>query len=372
MSLRSKLSPIITNFKGIKIPQKYVVIESDDWGSIRMPSQQAFDELSNFGIPCSKSAYLKFDSLECNSDLENLFEVLHSVKDSKGNPAVMTANTVVGNPNFDEIKKSEFQNYQYEPFTKTLERYPESDRVFELYKNGIVNGIFFPQFHGREHVNIPLWFNLLKSDSWFQKAFELELWGLSADIKSQPQGFIQGTFDHLDHELAKKSLSEGLQLFESLFGYKSNTIIPNNYVWNNDLNSWALDNGINHFQGFKLQFAPKENSSRSTISRKMGETNEWGQTYGIRNCFFEPTEMGDSVDSVLWDVSVAFKMKKPAIICTHRINFAGRLDSRNRDQNLKSLKNLLEKITSKWPDVQFITSHQLQEIFHAKSKFSSI
>ena len=51
--------------------------------------------------------------------------------------------------------------------------------------------------------------------------------------------------------------------------------------------------------------------------------------------------------------------KKPAIISTHRINFIGFLDERNRTSNLKSFSLLLENILKKWPDVEFMTTVSL-------------
>jgi hypothetical protein len=52
------------------------------------------------------------------TDLKALFEVLHSVNDKNGNPAIITANTIVANPGFDKISDSDYQEYHYEPFTK--------------------------------------------------------------------------------------------------------------------------------------------------------------------------------------------------------------------------------------------------------------
>jgi hypothetical protein len=58
-------------------------------------------------------------------------------------------------------------------------------------------------------------------------------------------------------------------------------------------------------------------------------------------------------------IDIAFKWGKPAIIGTHRINFSGRLDTEQRDNNLKLLEQLLTKILEKWPDVKFTDSSSL-------------
>lgn len=59
-----------------------VVFESDDWGSIRMPSLDVLDRLIKRGVPATPIglAYDRVDTLASNDDLELLMEVLSSVQ----------------------------------------------------------------------------------------------------------------------------------------------------------------------------------------------------------------------------------------------------------------------------------------------------
>ena len=123
-SIKSTLTSNLINIPGWRTNRKIVIIESDDWGSVRMASKQAFNYFLTIGLPVDKCPHNSYDALESNTDLERLFDVLGSVKDLNGNPALLTANTVMANPDFEKIRKHGFQNYYYEPFTKTLERYP--------------------------------------------------------------------------------------------------------------------------------------------------------------------------------------------------------------------------------------------------------
>ena len=62
---------ILANLPGWCTNRKIVVIESDDWGSIRMPSEFAYSNLLNKGIDVDKSyLYDTLDSLEKKEDLE--------------------------------------------------------------------------------------------------------------------------------------------------------------------------------------------------------------------------------------------------------------------------------------------------------------
>lgn len=361
--LKQTIISSLINYKGFKTKRKIVVFESDDWGSIRMPSVEVFNKLKKAGIPVEKSSYCKFDSLESNTDLEMLFEVLMCFKDEHGNHPIITANTVVANPDFEKIKASEFNEYHYEPFTETLTKYPNHNKVFDYYKLGIKEGIFFPQFHGREHVNVVMWLNLLKENNPdFLLAFENNMWGLSNDIFPKFGKSIQATFDSNNHVFLENSIQSGLALFEQLFGYKSESFIANNFIWDSNLNNILNQNGVKHLQGMKYQLLPlNELNSRKKIRHFQGEKNSYLQTYSIRNCGFELTENAYGIKKTLADISNAFFWNKPAIISTHRLNFMGELNEKNRKENLLLFKTLLYEILKKWSNVEFMNTIQLRE-----------
>src|SRR3954463_2455027 len=101
MDLRSTVASAVRNIRNLRGwsgKKRIVVIESDDWGSIRMPSRQVYQDFVAKGFPVQHSQYNRLDCLETNDDLEALFEVLSSVRDSAGRYARLTANTIVANP----------------------------------------------------------------------------------------------------------------------------------------------------------------------------------------------------------------------------------------------------------------------------------
>jgi hypothetical protein len=67
----------------------------------------------------------------------------------------------------------------------------------------------------------------------------------------------------------------------------------------------------------------------------------------------------DWVNHCLQQINNAFKMHKPAIISTHRVNFIGSLDISNRARNLVLFKKLLNNILKEWSTVEFLSSDQL-------------
>ena len=361
--MRQLLARIDINRLGSRLKEKLVVIESDDWGSMRMSSREAYEHLLAKGIAVDKSPYTRSDGLERSEDLELLFAVLRKHRGSDGKPAVITANTVMGNPDFKAIESSDFKDYTWMDLDKSYEHAGDSERVLSLMQEGIQEGLWLPQFHGREHVNVERWLKALQSKAEpFWSGFEQRVWGFSNDLVAGPS--IQASHDSEKSSEIIEIIKEGLLEFSRVFKFNSETFIANNYIWSEDLNESLLAAGVRHFQGMKYQWLPREASQekRERIRRKTGERNALGQTYAVRNCHFEPTEKGHTVEGVLKEVASAFFWKKPAIICTHRINYTSRLDVKKRDENIRDLHRLLAQICMKWPDARFISSKELADV----------
>lgn len=362
--LRSAISHNFINVPGWRTNRRIVVIESDDWGSIRMPSNEIYSQFISRGFDISKSDYNRLDTLESNEDLTKLYEVLHSFKDSIGNFPVITANCVVGNPDFEKIMQSDFKNYFFEPATETLKRYPDREKVETLWKHGHTESIFHPQFHGREHVNVVRWMNAL-----CERTPEIMF---TFNNKTTFSGIGDYNFmEVLDYNTPddlikmKESLSEGLDLFEKIFGYKSKSFIPPCYTWDSNVEEVLGENGVRYIQSLVVQSVPT--GSFGNYRKKyhfLGSQNLFGQYFLIRNCFFEPSlsKLSDPVGECLNRIKIAFKWRKPAIISSHRINFIGALDEKNRRDNLILFRDLLKRILKTWPDVEFMTSDRLGDL----------
>lgn len=363
-SIKSGLVHNILNIPGWRTPKKIIVFESDDWGSIRMPSEEVFSRFQTGGYDLAGSDYNRLDTLESNEDLENLFEILLSFRDFNGSYPSFTANYVVGNPDFTRIRESGFGSYYHEPVTETLKRYPGRDRVPYLWERGLAENIFMPQFHGREHVNIVRWMEALRRRSpRMMFTFENET-TFSGD---GDYNFME-VLDYntpADLEIMKESLIEGLDLFERTFGFRSVSFIPPCYTWSSELEETLYSGGIKYLQGIVVQQVPTGTFGHYRKKYHfLGNRNSLGQYYLVRNCFFEPSLTGnkDEVDRCLSRIAIAFRWNKPAVISSHRINYIGALDKGNRERTLAMLKKLLEAIINNWPEVEFLTTDKLGEL----------
>lgn len=373
---KSELKIYVSNLLGWRTNRKLIVIESDDWGSVYMSDKRALEEMKTKGIPLH-SHYLKNDTLESNEDMEMLMEVLRKHKDSSGRPVVMTGVNVVANPNFEKIKANGFNKYEYELFPETAKRFPQSDRIHSLWKQGIEERLLVPVFHGREHLNVQRWMKLLQEGNETVKiAFEYGVSTLSKQINGKKLPDLRAAFD-IDTpnnlEYLEKVIDTGLDEFEALFGYKSTFFIPTNGPFNNNLEELLSKKGVKYIGTGKIQSEPLGEGKYKKHFRYLGKKNRLGQMYLTRNCFFEPNSEEfpierDWVSSCLKEIEVAFNCRKPATISSHRVNYMGSINPENRERGLKKLDNLLVQIIKKWPEVEFITSMELGDIITGKTQ----
>lgn len=364
MNIRKNLSNLI----GWSTKRKIVVIESDDWGSVRTRSKKDYDEMLAKGLEVNKSIFTKYDGLESNRDLENLFDVLNKHKDSTGRPVVFTPMCVFANPDFERIKASDFREYHYENFTETCKRYPNHDRVLELWRKGIEERLFVPALHGREHLSVSRWMKLLnEKNEGTRITFDLESWGVSR-YKGEEIPEYLGAF-HPDYASDIPKLKEIIEsageLFKENCGYK-----PTHFIAPNRESAKALDEtlgkiGVKYMTIAKLRYYPLGDEKYKYELIWLGKKNKkLGQIYITRNCGFEQVDLAinDWVDRCMEEINNAFKWKKPAIISSHRVNYISLIDVKNADLGLRELDRLLKAILRKWPEVEFMTSTELGDL----------
>ena len=367
--IRRIAGSFMTNLQGWRTSRKLVVIESDDWGSIRMPSKEIYLNIVKSNRNIGKFPFVKYDALESESDLGYLFEVLSSVKDAKGNFAKMTTNFVVSNPDFELIEKNEFQNYFHEPLFETYKKYPEHSECINLIREGIRTNLIKPQFHGREHLNVNRWMNALQRNvPEVRFAFSNRLFDLSESYTITGNSFMDALNWITENEIAEQAayLTDGLKMFKDIFEFESDTFIAPNYIWDKRLEQYLYESGIRGFQGGRYQLNPTgfNLNDFNRIRHFTGQRNDLGQVFLVRNVFFEPFTNNsiDWIDNAVFQVRQAYALSKPAIISTHRANYIGFIDRKNRDTNLPLLQDLLKTVIKIWPETEFLSSDRLCRI----------
>jgi len=378
--MKKFLQSIFQNFKNIigwKTKRKIVVLSVDDYGNVRVNSKQARTNMDAAGLKIY-SRFDLLDTLETKQDLEQLFAVLNSVKDKNDRSAVFTPFALPCNIDFEKMAADDYRHFYYEnlpvTYSKLAKEQPEAyDGAWELWQEGISKGFLKPQFHGREHLNLlvlndkltirdPQLLAALKNKSFTSISDD--------DYPTMSSTAAFDFFDVNDNEQFKPIIKEGLQLFEEVYGYRSNYFTPPVYQIHHSLFSTLKENGIEYID---LGLVRKEHQGQSkyqTSFNYIGKKTKENLTIMVRNIVFEPTdERGlDWVNFTIKQIERAFRWNKPAIISSHRVNFCGHIDPKNREKGLTALKNLLDEIVKKWPDVEFMSADELAETLKNKRK----
>ncbi len=357
-------------WRGFHTNRHLVIIESDDWGSIRMPSAEIFHKLQKSGDHPENDAFLRNDCLESAADLTALFAVLASIKDKNGSPAVVTANFAMANPDFDKIDPIN-GTYFFEPFTDTYQRYyPEQD-VFSCVQDGIKSSCFVPQLHCREHMNVNRWMSDLKQQkSDTVLAFQNHMIGIGAAFSQEnPFGYMDAFNSNLTSGAELSNIvHEAMGIFENTFGKKSETFVASCFVWDDSLEKSLAEVGVRGIQSGCWQNVPAGIENGNAMKRRLrflGQKNRIGQVYTVRNCAYEPAYQQNPTESTkeCYDQIIrAFQHRKPAIINSHRFNYIGSINRENACENLKGLSWLLHTIMKNVPDAEFISTPELLRI----------
>ena len=122
---------------------------------------------------------------------------------------------------------------------------------------------------------------------------------------------------------------------------------------------FLLEHGIKFKDAARKQVESLGEGRTRTVYN-LRQKSRSGLWYLFRNAFFEPNKPGKEwVSSCMNEIDNAFRWNKPAIISSHRTNFIGGLDVKNRDRSLMQLKELLHSAQKRWADIEFMTSAEL-------------
>lgn len=341
-----------------------MVIAVDDYGNVRLNSPAARKELNGQ----LHNRFDAYDTLETKADLEQLYEVLSSVKDQNGQTAKFTPYALPCNVDFESLEQNGYSQYVYETLPETFQKLSaQQPRAYggawEVWQQGIKEGLLAPQFHGREHLNLTFFEKKLaeKDPALMASLQNRSLVGLGAGAHASI-GWT-AAFSFWDPAELKRHLAilrEGLDAFEQVFGYRASVFTPPAQQFHPGLYPVLRENGIH---AIDRPFHYRQHLGHGQYKRQF-ERMHWDQKAGlvkiVRNVVFEPTASNiDHVGKALKQIEAAFGWRKPAIISSHRVNFCGHIDPKNRKKGLDDLKELLQQIVKRWPEVEFVNAGEL-------------
>lgn len=372
MGVKGKINFLMSQFKGYKTNRKIIVIESDDWGSERIPSKRVQENLEQSGIDMSKNPFTKFDTLERIEDIVALNDAFDTIFNEFGKAPKITANFILANPDYDKIRDQNWNDYYFEHFTTTYKNRDGNEDVIKAINELSDKKYFRPQFHGREHLNTSLWMEELRSGNLpFKKAFDLNCFGIDAPTVGRHRANLMGAYEYesaRQKEIIVSGIGEGVKMFKEQFGFLPATAVAPRHVWDDSIEEAYQKNNISCIQSSLNQLLPVESGYRH-ITHFTGKRNaSTKMLYLVRNAFFEPSYDAnyDWVGQTMKKIEMSFMLKNPAILSMHRLNFVGGLNEENRKKNLSLLTDLLVKILKKYPQAEFLSSDELSQLIEKK------
>lgn len=362
----------LKNIQGWRSKRKLVIFSVDDYGNVRIASKKASDELKRSGIP-PVSIFDWYDSMETREDLEALFEVLTSVKDKNGNHPVFTPYALPCNIDFEAIEQNNYDDYRYELLPVTFEKLAAGDpKAYEgtwaLWQEGIRKGLMKPQFHGREHLNLHVFRDLLRNKNQnLLTSLKHRSYIALPEHKNYRQGWtsayafrkIEETSGMLDN------IKDGLTCFSQVYGYEAEVFTPSATSFPPNIEAGLPETGLKYFDRPRHTNRYQGNGEYKKEYYKLGEVHSLPVI--VRNVVFEPATTdytNDWLNFTMKQIEAAFFWGKPAHLSSHRTNFSGHIDANNRKKGLNTLQQLLKEIVKRWPEVEFISSDQLGDIVY--------
>lgn len=365
------------NIYGFKTKRKIIVFSVDDYGNVRVDSKEAKEKMNQAGLKVW-SRFDAFDTLETKEDIEMLYESLSSVKDKNGNYAVFTPFSVPCNIDFEKMEAENYRQYHYELLPQTYEKLAAKDSVaydgaWRLWQEGIKNGLMAPQFHGREHINLKV----------FNEKLAVKDYEVLTALKNRSYTSISNTgyntigytaafdfYDFNENKLFDEIIKTGLECFEQVFGYKSVHFNAPGASASAYINQSLFQNGVRFIDNPLVKREHKGSGKYKIKINYTGKILDPGLLNITRNVVFEPCadNSTDWVSYTLKQIEIAFKWHKPAVISSHRVNFCGHINTKNRKKGINSLKELLQKIVNRWPDVEFMASKELGNLLSSEYK----
>lgn len=331
--LRSQAPTLRALWREPVLAQPVLIVESDDWG----PG------------PATDAAML-----------DRLHHLLASHRDAAGRPAVMTLGVVFGKPDGVAILAADCQTYHRNTLLEA--RYAP---IVDAMRAGCAAGVFALQRHGLEHC----WPQSLLSRAREDEALRRWLADPAARSEALPSA-LQSRWAEtatlpstpLPAQAVASAVSEEQALFACLFGQAPAVAVPNTFVWDDTVERAWADTGVRCVVTCGRQFegrAADGGLMPPARTLRNGERGEGGVCYVVRDAYFEPIR-GHRAEQVWQAVADRSALGRPTLLETHRESF---IEPASADAALAELGRALGGVLERHPDVCFISTEQLAQVF---------
>jgi hypothetical protein len=148
--LRNALQRMKNNsYSRLRFDRPLVLFQSDDWGRAGVRDQEGWEEL-RAALNLGDNPY-DFYSLETADDLKMLAQVLEKHRDSVDRAPSIVMNFILANVDFDRFFERGQKEIPLRPLTDGWPGKWNRPQLFEAYREGMRDHLFYPALHGLTH-----------------------------------------------------------------------------------------------------------------------------------------------------------------------------------------------------------------------------
>ena len=324
-----------------------VIIQSDDWGRVGIPSIAILDDLRRSGFPVGMSSWDRY-GLESADDVDALAEILAECRDADGRAACVTANFVMANADLRRMEAEGWKAFRWIPIHEGFPA-PWNEKLLPSYKRAVDKGVFYPGLHGFTHFNPSGLVSALNDPG------ELGIRARALATRDVPYlrsitpeyNFALAKCDldgdhFLDRESQAEWLENGVRLFEQTFGFRPCTVCAPGYRENDVTRELYSRAGISVTQG-RYGDVPFDEKDLLFLGRNVAFEPSLGEPYTLKHALAEITQV--------------IAAGSPVVICSHSINYVSRFVGQ-AEVAREQLAQLLTELKSQYPDLRFTSDHE--------------
>jgi hypothetical protein len=340
-----------------------VLFQSDDWGRVGVRDREGWEELRAAGIRLGDSPY-DFYSLETADDVTALAELLKRHSDSVRRHPSMVMNFNMANVDFSSGLASREKEIPLVALNDGLPGRWRRPRLFEAYRQGIEEGVFFPALHGLTHFCAQA---IAREFVAGGERAELirKMWSAETPYIHWRMPWIG--YEYWDREMAaerrflsaeeqRAAIDRAATIYREFFGAAPFSACAPGYRANSDTRAAWFDAGVRVAQN-----GPGE--------RKAPHFDAQGMLHTFRTVEMEPAIARVDLQRLTRDAEECFRRGVPAVVSIHSINFHSTIRD-FRGPTLALLDEFLTALEKKWPTLLYVHDGDLFQIASEGSYFA--
>lgn len=320
--------PLAARWREPVLRHPVLIVESDDWGAGPLSQADA---------------------------LTRLAAVLQRIRDRSGRPAMMTLGVVLEVPDGARIAANGLTEYC--ALTLADERFAA---VRAAMQAGIAAGVFAPQLHGQCHYWPPAVLAAARTDAvvrdWLVAPQPAATEMLPPHLQSRWVDASALPSRALPDAAIGQAVAAETAAYRAVFGRLPQVAVATTFIWSDAVETAWAQSGIDVVVTPGRRATCRDAAGRPgcvDASMLSGERSRAGQTYLVRDVYFEPT-LGHAPQRLADGLKLRTRQGRACLVETHRFNFLSAADA-----SLAALEAGLNAALAACPRVRFLTPLEL-------------